>query len=269
MLSAQSSADALANVDRLVQRNQLDTGVDVPGVVSNEIRRVGIVGAGVMGCAIAATNLQRQLPVTIADAAADALARSTESILQQAVLEEPSAEAASTRRAALEPLLRVDNAAHVFADCDLVLETIVETLEVSAMVLRRIEPGLRQGVLLASNTSTIPIAQLANVLAAPERFCGIHFCNPVRHRRLVEVVRGRETSDVTTATAVAYAKELGKLPIVVRDSPGFLVNRILFPYLSACAGTAGRRRAGRTDRAGCTRIRDAARTARALRPDRH
>ena len=104
MLSAQSSADALANVDRLVQRNQLDTGVDVPGVVPHAIRRVGIVGAGVMGCAIAATNLQRQLPVTIADAAADALARSTESIIQQAVLED-MAEAASTR-AALEPLLR-------------------------------------------------------------------------------------------------------------------------------------------------------------------
>ena len=121
------------------------------------------------------------------------------------------------------------------------LETIVETLEVKRTALRHIEPGLRQGVLLASNTSTIPIAQLANVLAVPERFCGIHFCNPVRHRRLVEVVRGRETSDVTTATAVAYAKELGKLPIVVRDSPGFLVNRILFPYLRAVAGAIGRR----------------------------
>lgn len=226
----QSSADGRTNVDRLVQRNQADTGVDGPVVAPPPIRRIGIVGAGVMGCAIAAANLARRLPVTIADADAAALARSTESILQQVVPEESADVVAS--RAAVAPLLRVDTAADAFAECDLVLESIVETLEVKRTVLRRIEPQCRVDALLASNTSTIPITRLAEALAHPERFCGIHFCNPVRHRRLVEVVRGRATCDAAVVTAMAYAKSLGKLPIVVRDSPGFLVNRILFPYLS-------------------------------------
>jgi 3-hydroxyacyl-CoA dehydrogenase len=85
---------------------------------------------------------------------------------------------------------------------------------------------------LASNTSTIPISKLAEGLAHPERLCGIHFFNPVRKMPLVEVIRGRQTSDETIATAVAYAKSIGKSPVVVSDGPGFLVNRLLLPYMT-------------------------------------
>ncbi|MDP6446133.1 MAG: 3-hydroxyacyl-CoA dehydrogenase family protein, partial [Pirellulaceae bacterium] len=88
------------------------------------------------------------------------------------------------------------------------------------------------GAILASNTSTIPITQLARDLEHPDRFCGIHFFNPVRRMKLVEVIRGSETSDDTVASAVAYAKRLGKMPIVVNDGPGFLVNRLLLPYMN-------------------------------------
>jgi 3-hydroxyacyl-CoA dehydrogenase/enoyl-CoA hydratase/3-hydroxybutyryl-CoA epimerase/3-hydroxyacyl-CoA dehydrogenase/enoyl-CoA hydratase/3-hydroxybutyryl-CoA epimerase/enoyl-CoA isomerase len=84
---------------------------------------------------------------------------------------------------------------------------------------------------IATNTSTNPITKLATALANPARFCGMHFFNPVRRMTLVEVVRGPATSDATIATAVAHAKRLGKCPVVVRDSPGFLVNRLLMPYL--------------------------------------
>ncbi len=86
--------------------------------------------------------------------------------------------------------------------------------------------------ILATNTSTIPITRLAADFAHPDRFCGIHFFNPVRKMALVEVIRGRETSDETVATAVAYAKSVGKSPIVVNDGPGFLVNRLLLPFLN-------------------------------------
>ena len=86
--------------------------------------------------------------------------------------------------------------------------------------------------ILGSNTSTIPITRLAEGLARPERFCGLHFFNPVRKMPLVEVIRGKQTSDETVATVVAYSKGLGKSPIVVNDGPGFLVNRLLLPYMN-------------------------------------
>jgi 3-hydroxyacyl-CoA dehydrogenase/enoyl-CoA hydratase/3-hydroxybutyryl-CoA epimerase/3-hydroxyacyl-CoA dehydrogenase/enoyl-CoA hydratase/3-hydroxybutyryl-CoA epimerase/enoyl-CoA isomerase len=98
-------------------------------------------------------------------------------------------------------------------------------------VLVEIERTVGPTTVIATNTSTNPIAKLAEPLQDPTRFCGIHFFNPVRRMTLVEVIRGPATSDATVATAVAHVKRLGKCPIVVRDSPGFLVNRVLMPYL--------------------------------------
>jgi len=99
---------------------------------------------------------------------------------------------------------------------------------------RRDRPSrrLRSDCSLASNTPTIPIARLAAELADPERFCGIHFFHPVRQRPLVEIIRGPKTSEATIATAMAYARAIAKMPIVVDDGPGFLVNRLLVPYLT-------------------------------------
>ncbi len=94
---------------------------------------------------------------------------------------------------------------------------------------------MHDDTILCSNTSTIPITQLAEGLERPERFCGLHFFNPVRQMPLVEVIRGGKTSDATIATAVAYAKTLGKSPIVMNDGPGFLVNRLLLPYMNEAA----------------------------------
>ena len=118
------------------------------------------------------------------------------------------------------------------ARADLLIEAVVEILEIKRQVLARIEPRLRPETVLASNTSTIPISKLAEGLKNPERLCGIHFFNPVRKMPLVEVIRGRQTSDETIATAVAYAKSIGKSPVVVSDGPGFLVNRLLLPYMT-------------------------------------
>jgi 3-hydroxyacyl-CoA dehydrogenase/enoyl-CoA hydratase/3-hydroxybutyryl-CoA epimerase/3-hydroxyacyl-CoA dehydrogenase/enoyl-CoA hydratase/3-hydroxybutyryl-CoA epimerase/enoyl-CoA isomerase len=229
-MHAPDSTAAAANVAALIQRNEADRGIDRVDVQVRPVRHVGVIGAGVMGCAIAASNVYRGLAVTISDADAQALARSASAVVTLASELDADSDSAPS---SYPDLLHVAQADEQFAACDLVLETIVETLEVKRKVLRRLEPHLPATTVLASNTSTIPIGQLASVLAVPERFCGIHFCNPVRHRRLVEIVRGAATSDETVATAVAYAKQLGKLPIVVGDSPGFLVNRILFPYLSA------------------------------------
>ena len=98
---------------------------------------------------------------------------------------------------------------------------------------------LPPGAILASNTSTISITRMAEVGRSPENFAGMHFFNPVDRMQLVEVIRGDKTGDATVATLVALAKRIGKTPIVVRDCPGFLVNRILFPYMNEVAGDAG------------------------------
>jgi 3-hydroxyacyl-CoA dehydrogenase/enoyl-CoA hydratase/3-hydroxybutyryl-CoA epimerase/3-hydroxyacyl-CoA dehydrogenase/enoyl-CoA hydratase/3-hydroxybutyryl-CoA epimerase/enoyl-CoA isomerase len=113
-----------------------------------------------------------------------------------------------------------------------VIEAVVESPEVKKQIYARLEPQLREKAILASNTSTIPITRLAEGLKRPADFCGIHFFNPVRKMPLVEVIRGKQTSDETVATAVTYAKSIGKSPIVVNDGPGFLVNRLLLPYMN-------------------------------------
>jgi 3-hydroxyacyl-CoA dehydrogenase/enoyl-CoA hydratase/3-hydroxybutyryl-CoA epimerase/3-hydroxyacyl-CoA dehydrogenase/enoyl-CoA hydratase/3-hydroxybutyryl-CoA epimerase/enoyl-CoA isomerase len=226
------AATPSTNVLSLTRHNQQDPGVDRPDVRPAAIDSVGVVGAGVMGCAIAAANLQHGIPVTITDASAEALARCESLILEELGCVDLTPSADAERRAATSVLLRVASDDSPFADCDLVIESIVENPEVKRRVLQRLEPQLRDDAVVGSNTSTIPIGHLAAVLDHPGRLCGIHFCNPVRYRRLVEVVRSEASCDETVATACAYAKRLGKLPIVVRDSPAFLVNRLLFPYLN-------------------------------------
>jgi 3-hydroxyacyl-CoA dehydrogenase/enoyl-CoA hydratase/3-hydroxybutyryl-CoA epimerase/3-hydroxyacyl-CoA dehydrogenase/enoyl-CoA hydratase/3-hydroxybutyryl-CoA epimerase/enoyl-CoA isomerase len=114
----------------------------------------------------------------------------------------------------------------------LVVEAIYENAEAKQDLYERIEPLLPAHAVLCSNTSTIPISDLAAGLKRPEQFCGLHFFNPVRQMPLVEVIRGRATSDDTVATATAYARRLGKSPIIVNDGPGFLVNRVLLPYMN-------------------------------------
>jgi 3-hydroxyacyl-CoA dehydrogenase/enoyl-CoA hydratase/3-hydroxybutyryl-CoA epimerase/3-hydroxyacyl-CoA dehydrogenase/enoyl-CoA hydratase/3-hydroxybutyryl-CoA epimerase/enoyl-CoA isomerase len=118
---------------------------------------------------------------------------------------------------------------------DIIVEAIIEDREAKRHLFARIEPLVREDTILCSNTSTIPITQLAAGLERPERFCGLHFFNPVRQMPLVEVIRGQKTDEATIATAVAYARTLGKSPIVMHDGPGFLVNRLLLPYMNEAA----------------------------------
>src|SRR3990167_2596497 len=110
-------------------------------------------------------------------------------------------------------------------DVDIVVEAVVENPKVKDAVLRETESLLREDAILTSNTSTISIDLLAQNLKRPDQFCGMHFFNPVHKMPLVEVIRGKKTSDETVATVVAWASAMGKSPIVVNDCPGFLVNR--------------------------------------------
>jgi len=120
-----------------------------------------------------------------------------------------------------------------FGAVDFVVEAVVENEGVKKRVLAECEAVLGSDAVLASNTSTISITRLAEGLQRPGNFCGMHFFNPVHRMPLVEVIRGERSSDAAIATTVAYARQLKKTPIVVRDCPGFLVNRVLFPYFGA------------------------------------
>ncbi|WP_333892282.1 fatty acid oxidation complex subunit alpha FadB [Atlantibacter subterraneus] len=119
-----------------------------------------------------------------------------------------------------------------FERVDVVVEAVVENPKVKKAVLAETEDKIRPDAVLASNTSTIPITELASALKRPENFCGMHFFNPVHRMPLVEVIRGEKTSDETIAKVVAWASKMGKTPIVVNDCPGFFVNRVLFPYFA-------------------------------------
>jgi 3-hydroxyacyl-CoA dehydrogenase / enoyl-CoA hydratase / 3-hydroxybutyryl-CoA epimerase / enoyl-CoA isomerase len=118
------------------------------------------------------------------------------------------------------------------SDRDLIVEAIVENEEAKVQLFTKIQELLPADALLASNTSTISITRMARAVSHPDRFAGLHFFNPVERMQLVEVIRGEHTSDATVVTLVAHVKRLGKTPVVVRDGPGFLVNRILFPYMN-------------------------------------
>jgi len=221
---------ARRNVQTLVDGNRRDTGLDYAHVDPRPIRSVGIVGAGMMGTAIAAAHVKRALPVVITDTDEQALAGAAERIAAE--LHQPTESAEAQAASKVGGLVEQTAELARIAQCDLVIESVVETLAAKQQVYARLKPHLSAHTILASNTSTIPIEQLAAKLADPGRFCGIHFFHPVRHRPLVEIVRGPKTSDETIAAAVVYAKRIEKMPIVVADGPAFLVNRLLLPYLT-------------------------------------
>lgn len=226
---------ALINLFLLSDRNKKDPGIAAEAaqrVQPRTVQRVGVVGAGIMGSGIAAACLRRGLSTVITDARPDALERAIPQILQEAAYDRQAGAASLDKTLELSGRLDAAVRDEPFADCDLVIEAVVENPKVKREVFGRLENVLRDDALLATNTSTIPIARLAEGLRHPQRFLGIHFFNPVRKMQLVEVIRGPQTSDEAVAAAVALAKGLKKSPVVVQDGPGFLVNRLLFPYMN-------------------------------------
>ena len=222
---------------------------DYPQAASRPpFRRVGLCGAGIMGGGIAAVNVQHGVPTSIFDAASSAVDQTVANLRRQ-MEEGRSSNQPGTDN--LELLIKACYDQQALADCDLVIESAVENRELKHQILERLNACLAEHAILTSNTSTISIDALAKALPNGQRFCGLHFCNPVPKRRLVEIVRGTQTTDETIAAAVRYVVRIGKLPIVVRDRPGFLVNRLLFPYLNKAlemicqgAGPAGTRYSG-------------------------
>lgn len=225
---------ALINVFFLRDRNKKDSGV-AAGVAPTKITSAGVIGAGVMGQGIASATVKRGIPVALVDANQEALVRGVQGILNEVSYNKQTKGPDARRAVEAAALVNATQSDSELCRADIVIEAIVENRDAKRQLFGRLEPMMRDEALLCSNTSTIPITQLATGLEHPERFCGLHFFNPVRQMPLVEVIRGEKTSDATIATAVAYAKALGKSPVVMNDGPGFLVNRMLLPYMNEAA----------------------------------
>jgi 3-hydroxyacyl-CoA dehydrogenase/enoyl-CoA hydratase/3-hydroxybutyryl-CoA epimerase/3-hydroxyacyl-CoA dehydrogenase/enoyl-CoA hydratase/3-hydroxybutyryl-CoA epimerase/enoyl-CoA isomerase len=226
---------SLINVFFLTDRNKKDTGLSGADVAPGEVKSAAVIGAGIMGQGIAAANLRRKIPAAITDTSVAALQRGAQQVLEEVSYNKKIKGPDVQRAVEFAPLLNSTTSDAEIAGCDLVIEAVVEIADVKKQVFARLEPLMSDDAILASNTSTIPITEMAKSLARPERFVGLHFFNPVRRMPLVEVIRGEKTSDATVATVVAYAKRLGKSPVVMNDGPGFLVNRVLLPYMSEAA----------------------------------
>ena len=214
------------------QRLQKDPGVDDPSVKPREVKQVGVAGAGLMGAGIAGAHVRRGIPVVLLDSVPAALEKGVAANVK--VMQSRIEIGRMTQQEMVAALGRLSTttALTAFADRDVVIEAVVENEAAKTQLYQQLQSILHPDAILASNTSTISITRMAKAVKTPANFAGLHFFNPVDRMQLVEVIRGEQTGDATVVTLVALAKLIGKTPIVVRDCPGFLVNRILFPYMN-------------------------------------
>jgi 3-hydroxybutyryl-CoA dehydrogenase len=211
------------------------------------IERLGIVGSGIMGSGIAEVAAKAGVTVVLrsrkqetADAMVAGLERSLARQVERGRLEEADATAARELVSATADLEEL-------ADCDLVVESVVEDLDVKKQLFVELDRIVKDGAILATNTSTLPVVEMAVETGRPDRVVGIHFFNPAPAMSLVEVVRTLVSSDETVADTVAFAEACGKEPVVVEDRAGFIVNALLFPYLNNAVRMLENRTASRDD----------------------
>jgi 3-hydroxyacyl-CoA dehydrogenase/enoyl-CoA hydratase/3-hydroxybutyryl-CoA epimerase len=200
-----------------------------------KIAHAAVIGAGVMGSGIAQWLSSRGVSVILRDVGTEELKRGlakiektyTDAVKRGIMTEEKAKEGRARIVASSAPI--------EMRDVQIVIEAASEKLEIKRQIFRDLAQKAPHAAMLATNTSALPISDLAAETKTPERVIGLHFFNPVSRMKLVEVVIGTETSDATAARALGFVRQIAKLPVIVRDSPGFLVNRVLFPYLLEAA----------------------------------
>lgn len=197
-----------------------------------QIERVGIIGSGIMGSGISQVAAEGGCDVVLrsrtqekADATLAAIDKALARKVSKEVITGDEAAAVSARITATSNL-------KALAECDLVIESVVEDLATKKELFNHLDDLCKPGTILATNTSTLPIVEMAAVTGRPDKVVGIHFFNPAPVMQLVEVARSLTTSDETIEAATAWAEAMGKTPVQVKDRAGFVVNALLFPYLN-------------------------------------
>jgi 3-hydroxyacyl-CoA dehydrogenase/enoyl-CoA hydratase/3-hydroxybutyryl-CoA epimerase len=215
-----------------INKEALEKGANRPDVPDQKVRRVGVLGAGMMGAGIAYVSANAGMDVVLIDqdqAAADRGKSYSEGLLDKGVQRRKV-----TPEGKDEVLRRItattDHAA--LEGCDLIVEAVFEDMEVKAEITRTVEAVVGEDCIFATNTSTLPITELAKASARPGQFIGIHFFSPVEKMMLVEIIRGRETGDRAVAKALDYVRQIRKTPIVVNDARFFYANRCIIPYIN-------------------------------------
>ncbi|MEE2787102.1 MAG: fatty acid oxidation complex subunit alpha FadB [Myxococcota bacterium] len=202
------------------------------GKIARPVNQAAVLGAGIMGGGIAYQSASKGIPIVMKDI--------NESAIEMGLGEAKKLLTKLVTRGKIDAdkmgdiLMRIRETLSYgeFGGIDFVVEAVVENPKIKQMVLAEVEKASAEGAIITSNTSSISISLLAEALEKPENFCGMHFFNPVHKMPLVEIIRGEKSSEEAIATTVAYASALGKTPVVVKDCPGFLVNRVLFPYFA-------------------------------------
>jgi len=196
------------------------------------VDRLGVLGAGVMGGGVAQLAAAKGLEVRMRDIRDDAVTGGlahARSLFRKRVERKRMTRAEADRK--MEAIVGGLDL-HLVANVDLLVEAVVERMDVKKQVLAEVEGVMREDAVITTNTSSLSVEEMSEALERPERFCGLHFFNPVHRMPLIEIIRTSRTSERTIATVHALALRLGKVPVICEDGPGFLVNRILGPYLN-------------------------------------
>ena len=215
-----------------LNKEALEKGANRPDVPDQRVKKVGVLGAGMMGAGIAYVSANAGIEVVLIDAAQEAADRGKAHSAE--LLDKGMKRGKVTAEKKEEVLARItattDYAA--LAGCDLIVEAVFEDMKVKAEVTAKAEAVIPEGAIFATNTSTLPISDLAKASKRPEQFIGIHFFSPVDKMMLVEIIKGKETGPLAVAKALDFVRQIRKTPIVVNDARFFYANRCIIPYIN-------------------------------------
>ncbi|NRB33389.1 MAG: enoyl-CoA hydratase/isomerase family protein [Rhodobacteraceae bacterium] len=216
-----------------VNKEALEKGAVRPaGVADQRVKKVGVLGAGMMGAGIALVSAQAGIEVVLVDRDQDAADRGkayTEAYLDKGI---KRGKGTPEKKEAMLGLITATPDLEQLKGCDLIVEAVFEDTGVKAEMTKKVEAIIPEDCIFASNTSTLPITELAKASSRPEQFIGIHFFSPVERMLLVEIIKGKETGDRAVAKALDYVRQIRKTPIVVNDARFFYANRCIIPYIN-------------------------------------
>lgn len=215
-----------------INKEALEKGANRPKVASQTVKKIGVIGAGMMGAGIAYVSANAGIDVVLIDATQEAADRGkahSEDLLDKGIARKKVT--ADQKAEVLGHILATTDYA-ALAGCDLIVEAVFEDPAIKAEVTRKVEAAVGADCIFATNTSTLPISSLAKASKRAEQFIGIHFFSPVDKMMLVEIIRGRATGDIAVAKALDYVRQIRKTPIVVNDARFFYANRCIIPYIN-------------------------------------
>ena len=215
-----------------INKEALEKGANRPGVADQTVRKVGVLGAGMMGAGIAYVSASAGIEVVLIDAKQEAADKGKS--YSEGLLDKGMKRGKVTEAKKAEVLGRINATTDYAAlkGCDLIVEAVFEDMGVKAEVTAKAEAVIPADAIFATNTSTLPISDLARASKQPEQFIGIHFFSPVDKMLLVEIIKGKETGDIAVAKALDFVRQIRKTPIVVNDARFFYANRCIIPYIN-------------------------------------